>query len=379
MSQTDLYQLLGVARGASEDEIKKAYRRLAMKLHPDRNPDDAGAEQKFKEVKAAYEILSDPEKRAMYDQYGAAAFENGGAGARGGGGRGYSDVGDIFGDIFGEIFGGRGGGSRGPRRGADLRYLMEMTLEEAVRGFTKQIEVPTLVHCHHCDGTGAEDGQLDTCGTCRGAGAVRIQQGFFSVQQTCPTCHGRGKVVKNPCKHCDGQGLLKDSRKLEVKIPAGVDTGDRIRLSGQGQAAQGGGAAGDLYVEVAVREHPLFQRDGDDLHCEIPIRISTAALGGELKVPTLDGGHVMLKIPAGTQSGKIFKMRSKGVRSVRSDAPGDLLCRVSVETPVNLTRRQRELLEEFEATFDDEGGAHHNPAASGWFDSVKQFFDRMTS
>lgn len=368
MAKQDYYALLGVDRRATDDELKKAFRRLAMKLHPDRNPGDAEAEASFKQVKEAYDVLGDAEKRALYDQYGHAAFENGG-----GRGRSQADVGDIFGDIFGEIFGGRGGG-RGPRRGADLRYVMEMSLEECAVGVTRQIEIPTLVHCHHCNGSGSADGEQKSCHTCGGAGAVRMQQGFFSVQQACPTCAGRGKIVKNACKPCMGRGQIEERKTLEVKIPAGVDTGDRIRLSGQGEAGPNGASAGDLYVEVALREHALFKRDGDDLYVEIPMRVSTAAVGGELKVPTLDGGHVMVRIPAGTQTGKVLRMRGKGIRSVRSQSPGDLLCRVTVETPVHLTKRQRELLEEFEATFDDDNGHKHTPATAGWFDSVKQFF-----
>lgn len=376
MQKRDCYEVLGVARDADEEALKKAFRRLAMKYHPDRNP-DAAAQEKFKEAKEAYEILGDPQRRALYDQYGHRAFEQGMGGGGGPGGEQFGDLGDILGGIFGDIFGGsrRGGGAR---RGSDLRMVVELDLEEAVNGITRTLEVPTQVHCHHCNGSGSEDGRLDTCSTCGGHGRVRLQQGIFSVQQTCPTCGGRGKSIRNPCGACHGQGVLEETREVEVKIPAGVDTGDRIRVTGAGQAGPGGAAAGDLYVEIAVREHAIFKRDGDDLYCEIPIRFTTAALGGELKVPTLDGS-ALLKIPAETQTGKVFKLRQKGVRSVRSDRVGDLLCRVVVETPVRLSAAQRELMEQLEATFEGEDGQRSTPKATGWFDSVKQFFERMTS
>ena len=371
----DYYEVLGVGRKADEEELKKAFRRLAMKLHPDRNPDDAQAQERFKEAKEAYEILGDPQKRALYDQYGHRAFEGGmGAGA-GAGGAEFGDLGDMLGGIFGDIFG--GGARRGPRRGADLRYVMELDLEEAVAGLTRSIDIPTQVHCHHCNGSGSADGKMDTCRTCAGHGRVRMQQGIFSVQQACPTCNGRGKSTKNPCTYCAGQGVLEEQREVQVSIPGGVDTGDRIRIGGAGQAGPSGAAAGDLYVEVAVREHSIFKRDGDDLYCEIPIRFTTAALGGELKVPTLDGSAV-LKIPAETQTGKVFKLRQKGVRSVRSERVGDLLCRVVVETPVKLSREQRELLAQLEASFEGEAGERSTPKATGWFESVKSFFERMT-
>lgn len=378
MQKRDCYEVLGVSRDADDEALKKAFRRLAMKYHPDRNPDDAAAQDKFKEAKEAYEIVGDPQRRALYDQYGHRAFENGMGGAPGGGGGAeFGDLGDLLSGMFGDIF---GGGARrgGARRGADLRMVVELELEEAVAGMARTLEVPTQVHCHHCNGSGSEDGKLDTCSTCAGHGRVRIQQGMFSVQQACPTCGGRGRSIRNPCAHCDGHGLLSETREVEVKIPAGVDTGDRIRISGAGQAGPGGAAAGDLYVEVAVREHSIFKRDGDDLYCEIPIRFTTAALGGELKVPTLSGS-AMLKIPAETQTGKVFKLRQKGVRSVRSDRVGDLLCRVVVETPVRLNSAQRELLEQLEATFEGEDGQRSTPKSNGWFDSVKSFFERMTS
>ena len=372
----DYYEVLGVEKRVSEDELKKAFRRLAMKYHPDRNPDDASAQEKFKEAKEAYEVLSDTSKRQAYDQYGHRAFEGGMGG--GGGGAGFSDLGDMLGDMFGDIFGGSRRGGGGARRGSDLRFLMDLDLDEAVNGVEKEIRVPRLVGCHHCNNSGSSDGKVDNCRTCGGHGRVRIQNGIFSMQQACPNCGGAGKTIKNPCKHCNGQGRVREEKKLSVKIPAGVDTGDRIRLTGEGEAGPGGAGNGDLYVEVQLKPHNIFKRDGDDLYCEIPVRISTAALGGELKVPTL-GGSAILKIPAGTQTNKVFKLRGKGVRSVRSDATGDLLCCVVVETPVNLSTRQRELLEEFNATFETEEGSHTSPQAKGWFESVKTFFEKLAS
>ena len=376
MSKRDYYEVLGVARTASDDELKKAYRRCAMKYHPDRNPGDKAAEESFKDSKEAYEVLSDASKRRMYDQHGHAAFEHGMGG--GGGGPGYADMGDIFGDIFGNIFGGGGGGTRGPRRGADVGYVMELSLEEAVGGVEKQIEVPTLDECDTCHGSGSADGKVETCGTCHGRGQVRFQRGIFSMQQACPHCGGRGQTIANPCGDCHGQGRVERTKTLQVTIPAGVDNGDRIRLAGEGEAGPAGAPPGDLYVEVRVREHDIFQRDGDDLHCEVPIRISQAALGDAIRVPTL-GGEVELRIPAETQTGKLFRLRDKGVKSVRSRKPGDLYCRVVVETPVNLTADQRELLEKFEATFSGEDARRHSPRSSTFIDGVKGFWDRMTS
>jgi len=373
VSKRDCYEVLGVEKGASEDEIKKAYRRLAMKHHPDRNDGDKGSEAKFKEAKEAYEILSDAQKRRLYDQHGHAAFE---AGAGGGGGGGFADVGDIFGDIFGEIFGG-GRGRGGARRGSDLRYGLELDLEEAVFGIEKEIRIPTVVPCVPCKGSGSADGKRTTCGTCRGQGRVRMQNGIFSIQQTCPQCSGTGQRIEKPCRSCGGHGRVQDEKTLSVKIPPGVDTGDRIRLAGEGEAGAAGVQAGDLYVEVHVRPHAIFQREGSDLYCEVPIRFSQAALGGEVVVPTLEG-EVIIEVPAETQTGKQFRLRGKGVRPVRGGAHGDLHCRVVVETPVRLTKRQKELLREFEETFaDDEDD--HTPRASSWLDGVKQFWDRMTS
>ena len=377
MSKRDYYEVLGVEKGASEAELKKAYRRLAMKYHPDRNPDDENAEEKFKEATEAYEVLTDANKRAAYDQYGHAGVDpnmGGGAGGFGGGGANFSD---IFGDVFGDIFGGGGGRGRSSvQRGSDLRYTLELDLEEAVRGTTVTIRVPTLVACETCDGSGAKKGTTPTtCTTCGGHGQVRMQQGFFSVQQTCPLCHGTGKMITDPCKDCHGNGRVEKQKNLSVKVPAGVDTGDRIRLAGEGEAGVNGGPAGDLYVVVSVREHKIFQRDGKNLYCEVPISFVDAALGGELEVPTLDG-RVKLKIPEGAQTGKLFRLRGKGVTPVRGGSAGDLLCRVVVETPVNLTKRQRELLEELRQTLEAEGSSQ-SPRAKSWFDGVKNFFEDM--
>ena len=376
MSKRDYYEVLGVARNAADDELKKAYRRCAMKYHPDRNPGDAAALASFKECKEAYEVLSDPSRRRLYDAHGHAAFEHGMGGGGAGPGAGFGDMGDIFGDIFGNIFG--GGAGRGPRRGADIGYVMELDLEEAVAGVEKRIELPTLAACGDCDGSGSEDGKLETCGTCHGRGQVRMQRGIFTMQQPCPHCAGRGQIIANPCKTCHGNGRVEEEKVLSVKVPAGVDSGDRIRLAGEGEAGPAGSPPGDLYVEVRVRPHGIFVRDGDDLHCEVPIRISQAALGDTIRVPTLDG-EVELRIPAETQTGKQFRLRDKGVKSVRSRSPGDLYCKAVVETPVNLTTEQRELLEQFEATFVGEGARRHSPKASTFMDGVKGFWDRMVS
>jgi molecular chaperone DnaJ len=376
MSKRDYYETLGVARNASDEELKKAYRRCAMKHHPDRNPDDKVALEAFKECKEAYEVLSDPGKRRMYDQHGHAAFEHG-MGGGGGPGAGFGDMGDIFGDIFGNIFGG-GGPGRGARRGADIGYVMELDLEEAVAGVEKRIEIPTLAACEPCKGSGSEDGRIDTCATCHGRGQVRMQRGIFTMQQPCPHCGGRGQTIVNPCKTCHGNGRVEEEKVLSVKIPAGVDNGDRIRLAGEGEAGPPGTSPGDLYVEVRVRAHDIFERDGDDLHCDVPIRISQAALGDIVRVPTL-GGEAEIRVPAETQTGKVFRLRDKGVKSVRSRKTGDLYCKVVVETPVNLTPEQRVLLEEFEATFVGDGARKHSPRSSTFLDGVKGFWDRMVS
>ncbi|MBW8824207.1 MAG: molecular chaperone DnaJ [Xanthomonadales bacterium] len=375
MSKRDYYEVLGVERNADDEALKKAYRRCAMKHHPDRNPGDKQSEAAFKDCKEAYEVLSNPQRRRAYDQHGHAAFEHG-MGGGGGGGPQFHDVGDIFGDIFGNIFG--GGAQRGPRRGADIGYAMELDLEDAVSGVDQRITLPMLEECVQCHGSGSTDGKLETCGTCQGHGQVRMQRGIFSMQQACPECHGRGQVIVSPCLACHGNGRVHGERTLDVKVPAGVDNGDRIRLSGEGEAGPAGAPPGDLYVEIHVREHPIFQRDGDDLHCEVPIRITQAALGDSVRVPTLKG-DAEIRVPAETQSGKVFRLRGKGVKSVRSRSEGDLYCRAVVETPVNLTTEQRELLEKFEATFVGEGARKHSPKHSTFMDGVKGFWDRMVS
>ncbi len=372
MSKRDYYEILGVSKDVSEKELKKAYRRVAMKYHPDRNPGDKEAEDKFKEASEAYEVLADAQKRAAYDQYGHAGVE--GAGGMGGGGFGGGGFSDIFGDVFGDIFGGGGGGRGGPARGADLRYNLDLSLEEAVKGKTVKIKVPTLVACSPCGGSGAKPGSSPTtCTTCGGHGQVRMQQGFFSVQQTCPTCRGKGKMISDPCSSCHGQGRVEETKTLSVKVPPGVDTGDRIRLSGEGEAGADGGPAGDLYVQVHVREHEFFQRDGKNLYCEVPISIFEACLGGEIEVPTLDG-RVKLRVPPETQTGKLFRLRGKGVSSVRGGAPGDLMCRVVLETPVNLNKEQKDLLEKLR---DSMKGKQHSPRQESWFEGMKNFFGDM--
>lgn len=369
MSKQDYYEVLGVGRDVSEKELKRAYRKVAAKYHPDRNPDNKDAETKFKEASEAYEVLSDAEKRQAYDQYGHAAFEQGGAGGAGGfGGGGF---GDIFGDVFGDIFGGGGRRSRGPQPGRDLQYNLELTLEEAVHGVKKTIKVPTDQHCEKCNGSGAKPGtDKKTCGTCHGQGQVRMQQGMFAMQQACPTCHGRGQVISDPCNGCHGQGYREVEKSLSVNIPAGVDTGARVRLTGEGEVSRDGGQNGDLYVVVHVREHKIFERDGKNLYCDVPVSMFDAALGGELEVPTLEG-RVKLKIPAETQSGKMFRLRGKGVTDLRGGAPGDLMCRIQVETPVKLNKTQIELMEQMR---DSMSGDKHSPRKASWFDDVKSFF-----
>ena len=372
MAKRDFYEILGVNRDASDDEIKKAYRKLAMKHHPDRNPDNPKAEEHFKEAKEAYEILSDAQKRQAYDQFGHAGVDP----QAGPGGAGMGGFADAFSDIFGDIFGGGRGGGGGRStvyRGADLRYNLEISLEEAARGTDTRIRIPTMEECETCKGSGAKPGtQPKTCATCGGAGQVRMQQGFFSIQQTCPKCHGSGRIIPEPCPSCHGAGRVKQHKTLQVKIPAGVDEGDRIRLAGEGEHGVNGGPPGDLFVQIHIKAHSVFQRDHNDLHCEMPVSFATAALGGEIEIPTLDGA-AKIKIPAETQSGKVFRLRGKGIRGIRSSGPGDLMCHVVVETPVNLTERQRDLLREFEAINDKDAG-RHNPRAKSWMDKVKDFF-----
>ena len=367
MAKRDYYEVLGVQRNVDKAELKKAYRKLAMKFHPDRNPDDANAQEHFKEAQEAYDVLRDDQKRSAYDQFGHAATRPGARGPAG-----------FDGDV-GDIFGGRGGrgSARQQQRGSDLRFAMELDLEEAVTGITREIRIPTLGECRKCDGSGAEDGQRTSCTTCGGVGQVRMQQGIFSVQQTCPACKGMGQVIKNPCADCHGQGRVRETKTLSVKIPSGVDTGDRIRLAGEGEAGMAGSAAGDLYVEVRVRAHRLFERDGDDLYCEVPIHFTTAAIGGELEIPTLNG-QVKLKIPSETQTGRMFRLRGKGVKSVRSHRQGDLMCKVVIETPVRLSKSQKALLKQFQDSYEI-SKTDHNPKSSSWLGGVKEFFDRMTS
>ena len=377
MAKRDFYEVLGVPKNASDDEIKKAYRKLAMKYHPDRNQGDAakGAEEKFKEAKEAYEMLSDPQKKAAYDQYGHAGVDPNMRGPGGPGAEGFAGFGEAFGDIFGDIFGGarRGGGGRQVYRGADLSYAMEITLEEAASGKETQIRIPSWDDCETCKGTGAKPGtSVKTCSTCHGQGVVQMRQGFFSVQQTCPTCHGQGKIIPEPCTTCHGQGKIKRQKTLEIKIPAGIDDGQRIRSTGNGEPGQNGGPSGDLYIEVRLRKHDIFEREGDDLHCQVPVSMTTAALGGEIDVPTL-AGKATIDLPEGTQSGKTFRLRGKGVKGVRSSYPGDLYCHVAVETPVKLTEHQRKLLKELDESFK-KGGHKHSPNDKGWFEKAKDFF-----
>ncbi len=368
MAKRDYYEVLGVKRGASDEEIKKAYRKLAMKHHPDRNPDNPKAEEHFKEAKEAYEVLSDAKKRPAYDSYGHAGVDAS-AGAAGAG-----SFADAFGDIFGDIFGGNRQGRSNVFRGADLRYNLEITLEQAAHGFETKIRIPTMTECATCKGSGAKPGtQPVTCTTCNGQGQVRVTQGFFSIQQPCSRCHGTGKMIPTPCTACGGGGRIKQQKTLAVKIPSGVDEGDRVRLTGEGEPGVNGGPSGDLYVQVHIKAHSVFQRDHDDLHCEMPVSFATAALGGDVDVPTLDGS-ARIKVPAETQSGKTFRLRGKGIKGVRSHAPGDLFCHVLIETPVNLNERQKELLREFEAVTQKDAG-RHNPRAKSWFDRVKEFFE----
>ena len=368
MSKRDYYEILDVANSASDADIKKAFRRLAMKYHPDRNPDDAEAEHRFKEAREAFDVLSNSEKRAAYDQFGHAGVDHSAGGGFGGGG-----FGDAFSDIFGDIF---GGGRSRVRKGADLQYNLELSLEDAVAGTTVKIRVPTLKHCTTCSGSGAKPGTTpDTCNTCGGHGQVRMQQGFFSVQQTCPTCRGTGTTISDPCNTCNGAGRVKEHKSLSVEVPAGVDTGDRIRLAGEGEAGESGAPTGDLYVQIHVMAHPIFERDNANLYCEVPINMVTAALGGEIEVPSL-GGRLNLKIPPGTQTHKLFRMRGKGVKPVRGGPIGDLICRIVVETPVKLNAEQRQLLEKLGESMG-KATSKHSPNENSWLDSMKKFFEDM--
>jgi molecular chaperone DnaJ len=375
MAKRDYYEVLGVPKNASDDDIKKAYRKLAMKHHPDRNQGNTSAEEKFKEAKEAYEMLSDAQKRAAYDQYGHAGVDPNMRGPAGG--EGYGGFSESFGDIFGDIFGGgrRGGGGGGRQvfRGNDLSYAMDITLEEAAVGKDAQIRIPSWDDCDTCHGTGAKPGtSAKTCSTCNGSGVVQMRQGFFSVQQTCPHCHGSGKIIPDPCTACHGQGKVKKHKTLEIKIPAGIDDGMRIRSTGNGEPGRNGGPPGDLYIEIHIRKHDIFERDGDDIHCQVPVSITKAALGGEIAVPTL-AGKATIDIPEGTQHGKTFRLRGRGVKGVRSSVPGDLYCHIAVETPIKLTEHQRKLLKELDESFT-KGGNKHSPNDQGWFEKAKAFF-----
>ena len=381
MSKRDYYEALGVPKNASDDDIKKAYRKMAMKHHPDRNQGDSGkvSEDKFKEAKEAYEMLSDPQKRAAYDQYGHAGVDpnmRGGPGAEGFGGGFAEAFGDIFGDMFnqgGAGAGRRGAGGRQMYRGGDLSYAMEVTLEEAAKGKDAQIRIPAWENCDTCSGSGAKPGtQVKTCSTCNGAGSVQMRQGFFSVQQTCPHCRGSGKIIPEPCTTCHGQGKVKKQKTLEVKIPSGIDDGMRIRSTGNGEPGTNGGPPGDLYIEIRLKKHDIFERDGDDLHCQVPVSFITAALGGEIDVPTLDG-KAAIDIPEGTQAGKQFRLRGKGIKGVRASYPGDLYCHIAVETPVKLTEHQRKLMRELEESLT-KGGGRHSPSGESWTDKLKNLF-----
>jgi molecular chaperone DnaJ len=379
-TKRDYYEVLGVAKNASEEDIKKAYRKLAMKYHPDRNQGEGAkkAEESFKEGKEAYEMLSDAQKRAAYDQHGHAGVDPN-MGARGGpGAEGFGGFAEAFGDIFGDIFGGQGGrrpggGGQQVYRGSDLSYAMEITLEEAARGKETQIRIPSWENCETCGGSGAKPGtSAKTCGSCQGSGTVHMRQGFFSIQQTCPHCHGSGKIIPDPCTACNGQGKVKKQKTLEVKIPAGINEGMRIRSAGNGEPGVNGGPSGDLYIEIRIKQHEIFERDGDDLHCTMPVSMITAALGGGIEVPTL-GGKAEIELPEGTQHGKTFRLRGKGIKGVRSSYPGDLYCHIAVETPVKLTEHQKKLLKELDESLK-KGGEKHSPNAKSWTDRVKDLF-----
>ncbi|MFW2588521.1 molecular chaperone DnaJ [Sagittula sp. SSi028] len=379
MSKRDYYDVLGVAKGASADEIKKAYRKKAKELHPDRNADNPDAENQFKEANEAYDVLKDAEKKASYDRFGHAAFEGGmgGGGGRPGGPGGNPDFAsafsDVFDDLFGDMMGGRQGGRQRATRGADLRYNLRITLEDAFNGMAKTINVPTSVQCNVCDGSGSEGGsEPTTCPTCSGMGKVRATQGFFTVERTCPTCSGMGQIIKNPCNNCGGAGRVQKERALSVNIPAGVETGTRIRLAGEGEAGMRGGPPGDLYIFIEVEPHKIFEREASELHCRVPVSMATAALGGDIEVPTIDGGRSRVKIPAGSQSGRQMRLRGKGMPALRGGASGDMFIELAVETPVNLTSRQKELLQEFEDLSED-----NNPESKSFFSSVRNFWDSM--
>jgi molecular chaperone DnaJ len=377
MAKRDYYEVLGVVRTASAEELKKAYRTKAKELHPDRNSGNPDAEAQFKEVNEAYEALKDPDKKAAYDRFGHAAFEGGMGGGHHHGGQGdfSSAFSDVFDDLFGDFMGGRDNSRQRATRGSDLRYNLRVTLEEAFVGTQKTINVPTSVSCEECDGTGAESGaEPQTCPTCSGMGKVRAQQGFFTVERTCPTCSGMGQIIKNPCKVCGGAGRIEKTRSLSVNIPAGVETGTKIRLAGEGEAGLRGGPTGDLYIFVSVAEHPLFQRDGSNLFCQVPVSMTSAALGGDIEVPTVDGGRARVKIPAGSQSGRQMRLRGKGMPSLRGGLNGDMFIELLVETPVNLTTKQKELLREFDKLAED-----NNPQSSSFFSKVKHFWDSMKS
>ena len=374
MAKRDYYEVLGVSKNADAAELKKAYRRLAMKHHPDRSQGNTKSEARFKEAKEAYDVLSKPQKRAAYDQFGHAGAESSG----GMGGASAGGFGDIFGDVFGDIFGGGAGGARRRAHGADLRYNLELTLSEAVHGIDKKIRIPKMVNCATCKGCGSRPGsEAKTCSTCSGQGQVRMQQGFFSVQQTCPQCRGQGSVITDPCTSCKGSGRVREEKTLSVKIPAGVDQGDQIRLGGEGEGGGAGASAGDLYVQVRIKPHPIFERDGDNLYCEVPVSFTTVTLGGTLEIPTLSG-RANLKVPLGSQSEKVFRLRGKGVRNVRNGNQGDLYCKVVVETPINLTAKQKELVKELEKSIA-EGGQRHAPRSSSWSDKIKNFFDELVA
>ncbi|PCI57003.1 MAG: molecular chaperone DnaJ [Alphaproteobacteria bacterium] len=385
MAEQDFYKVIGVDKSAEASEIKKAYRKLAMKYHPDQNQDNPKAEEKFKEINQAYDILKDEQKRAAYDRYGNAAFDGsmgGGGGGHPGGMGGAGAFSDIFEDMFGDFMGGGGGGRRsnGPARGSDMQYTMELSLEDAYKGKEATIKIPVNDSCGECDGSGAQKGtSSQNCGTCNGAGRVRQQQGFFTIERACPTCHGEGSFIKDPCKKCSGAGRVKKTKTLKVKIPAGVETGRRIRLTGEGEAGLRGGPRGDLYVMMNVKPHKLFQRDGANLYCRVPITVTRAALGGEIDVPTIEGKRASVKIPSGTQTGQQFRLRGKGMSMLRSDAHGDMYINIFVETPVNLNKKQQDLLRDLDKSMDDgKSSGNNSPETSGFFKKIREFWDDLS-